>query len=120
MRGGVPSHCQNTLLVQFYVATWKSLSCVMEPACIEYESLRFECVGGPYVPLHRRSRQGFARAQTHHVNLCCVDAGRPSRRATMGRKRTRAGRTRSLSEEQIQEVLQNYDMECMYTLLNSR
>ncbi|WFD18980.1 hypothetical protein MCAP1_001193 [Malassezia caprae] len=30
----------------------------------------------------------------------------------MGRKRTRPGRTRSLSEEQIQEVLQNYDMEC--------
>lgn len=35
----------------------------------------------------------------------------------MGRKRTRPGRTRSLSEEQIQEVLQNFDMECMLSLL---
>lgn len=38
----------------------------------------------------------------------------------MGRKRTRPGRTRSLSEEQVQEVLQNYDMECMFVLLNPR
>jgi len=32
----------------------------------------------------------------------------------MGRKRTRGTQARILSDEQIKEVLENYDMECKY------